>query len=492
MRNSHNILYNKFRVKDNHYIYDTYSNEILQVSEVTWDIVDDYLCNPEDRAALFAKYDHSMEQIRNAIRDVEEGIANGYLHPLNVTKMHFYSDPSELLRSVRCRLPQLSLDITERCNFRCRYCEYTYDAQRRNGQRDMSWKTALNAINVYTQHSKETDRAFSFWGGEPLLNFPLIQRVVEYVRYQYPKDDSVHFSFTTNATCITEEIAEFLITNNFNLLVSLDGPRHIHDKYRVTAAGNGTFDKTVEGLRRILRKDKRYYKNHVRFNCVLTPKTSFSDVFSFFSTDEIATRAGSVTLSWASDSGHFFPKYGTFTDEQKAYLWTTYCKAAKRGELNSSIVRRSYELEMLQFVKRCRHSIEDRIPPNGCCAPLLKKMHVDVDGNIHVCQQIPYTRNAVGNVNANGINYQAIENLVKEYTENSIQECRYCWAVRLCNAVCYKDFIREHQWDGSARLSICGLVKNKLHRSLQRYSSLIEENPNAFDYLKRVKIAMPV
>lgn len=88
--NSNNILYAKFQTKDNHYIYDTYSNEILQVSKVTWDIIDDYLKNPENKTEIFDKHmnkhNYTKEELLEAIKDIKEGRDNGYLQPTNIKK----------------------------------------------------------------------------------------------------------------------------------------------------------------------------------------------------------------------------------------------------------------------------------------------------------------------------------------------------------------------------------------------------------------------
>jgi uncharacterized protein len=491
VNNSRNILYAKFKTEDNHYIYDTYSDEILQVSKATWDIIDDYFNNADDKVALFNKHVHAREHVLKAINDIEEGIHNAYLRPCNITTMHFYREPGILIDNIKRRVPQLSLEVTQRCNFRCRYCRYTYDVNRSCRGRDMTWQTALNAIDVYMAHSGDADRrSISFWGGEPLLGFPLIRRIVEHMKSEYP-GEHVNYNFTTNASLIAEKIAQFLIDNDFSLLVSLDGPQHIHDRYRINAAGKGTFNKTVEGLQKILRKNEHYYNTNVSFNCVLTPLTDFSEVFSFFSTNEL-TKGGNVQISMASSFENFFyQKYGTYTTQQQSYLREIYKDAAIRGELESNVmIRRIYERAMLKIATRSRCELKDQVAPNGCCAPLMKKMQVTVDGNIHLCERGTYY-NPVGNVNGCGIDYSSVLNLVREYTDNSLKECQHCWAVRMCTA-CYKDFIRDHKWYGATRNVRCENIRRFLLDYLRLYSHILEKSPRAFEYIKKISIHLPV
>jgi hypothetical protein len=121
------ILYAKFKTKDNHYIYDTHTNEILQVSEVLWTVIDEYLNEPSAcDLALLERYGYKTKEVHQAFHEIDIGISKGYFTPCNIDRMQFSktANENELIEHIKRRIPHLSLDVTEQCNFRCRYCTF--------------------------------------------------------------------------------------------------------------------------------------------------------------------------------------------------------------------------------------------------------------------------------------------------------------------------------------------------------------------------------
>jgi len=109
----------------------------------------------------------------------------------------------------------LILKITNNCNLRCIYC-YREDNP---GKKDMEFKTAKNAIDYIL---KRDDRLkLQFTGGEPLLNFRLIERVVDYCRDRYP-DKNISYAIQTNGTLLEEGIIEKIKELDIKIGVSLD------------------------------------------------------------------------------------------------------------------------------------------------------------------------------------------------------------------------------------------------------------------------------
>jgi uncharacterized protein len=115
---------------------------------------------------------------------------------------------------------QLILEITTACNFRCRYCTYSdnYEFTRSHGFDNMSVGTAQKAIDYYFKNYEVVAErnptrvpVISFYGGEPLFNFPLVKHVVSYVKKQYKKyEESVSFHITTNGYLLLYENTRFL------------------------------------------------------------------------------------------------------------------------------------------------------------------------------------------------------------------------------------------------------------------------------------------
>lgn len=122
-------------------------------------------------------------------------------------------DPDEdsIYREImRTGLQELMINVTEKCNLRCRYCVYSgiYENQRVHGLSNMDTKTALKAIDMYFKYLEESAPynpirrpSIRFYGGEPLINFKLIKEVVNYIEDTYP-DYNVKYTLTTNATLL--------------------------------------------------------------------------------------------------------------------------------------------------------------------------------------------------------------------------------------------------------------------------------------------------
>ena len=116
---------------------------------------------------------------------------------------------------------QLYLAVSESCNFRCKYCRQ----KKTSAIENMSIAEIKNAIDVFYKVAK-IPKSIVFFGGEPLLNFDGIKYAISYVR---SFDDNISFSMVINGSLCTKEIADFLSSNNVEVIVSLDGPARYHN-----------------------------------------------------------------------------------------------------------------------------------------------------------------------------------------------------------------------------------------------------------------------
>lgn len=134
------------------------------------------------------------------------------------------------------------------------------------GHKDMDWETAKKAIDFLKLHSDKAEEThIGFYGGEPLMNFPLIKQAAEYALDVF--NGKMTFAMTTNATLVSDEIADFLMRHDFNIIVSLDGPEELHDANRIMVDGKGSYTKTVQGIKKLLEAEKRWKKeSKISFN----------------------------------------------------------------------------------------------------------------------------------------------------------------------------------------------------------------------------------
>ncbi len=141
------------------------------------------------------------------------------------------------------------------CNLDCKYCFYLEKEKLYPDER--KWKMSDEVLDKYIREYIEQQSAprvdFAWQGGEPtLLGVGYFRKVVE-LQKKYANGKEIHNAFQTNGTLLDDEWGQFLAENQFLVGLSIDGPRHLHDHYRVDKKQNGTFDEVVRGLN-VLKK----------------------------------------------------------------------------------------------------------------------------------------------------------------------------------------------------------------------------------------------
>jgi uncharacterized protein len=159
-----------------------------------------------------------------------------------------------LAAKVRTRLSRLpdftSLHlfvVTLRCDHSCQYCQVSRVSEDREAF-DMTEETAERAIDLMLQ-SPSPELKVEFQGGEPLLNFPLIEYVVKEVNRRAAGRD-VGFVITSNLANLTDEMLEFAVQHRIHFSTSLDGPEELHNANR-PRPGRNSWAKAIAGIRRV-------------------------------------------------------------------------------------------------------------------------------------------------------------------------------------------------------------------------------------------------
>jgi len=273
----------KIKTKNFNYIYDVNTNNFLKVDEVVFEIVDDIYELSKDE--IINKWKGRFHEI-----DLERAVSNIYFSIEKEGLFSFKSPSSikfplsqkEIVERLDNSVDQITLAVTEQCNLRCFYCIYSgkFPWRRRHSSKTMNWSCAKRAIDFYLVHSKDNPTpALTFYGGEPFLNFSLIKKCITYIR---DKGGKLHFGVTTNGTLLDETIINFLIKNDVRLTISLDGPKEIHDRYRKSIQGNGSYDKIIANLQRIRKNSKKYFFSKIGFNIVISPPFKLKLIKEFF------------------------------------------------------------------------------------------------------------------------------------------------------------------------------------------------------------------
>ena len=247
------IIFKTFRTYKHPYLYDRHTNSLVVLNEEEFQELRNVEIGklPWEESTIVKKYqDFGM---------LQEIVVEKIEHPCTQIVEHY----------LNTRLNQLTLQVTQQCNLRCAYCAYSgiYEGNRTHSCLRMDWDTAKKAIDFFLSRTPETSRVvIGFYGGEPLLEFELIKKCVEYAKSQV-EGKEIRFNMTTNGTLLSDEVVDFLVENDVMLSISLDGSEEEHDANRKFVNGKGSFSTIIKNIMRI--KD-RYPEYDKRINIMTT------------------------------------------------------------------------------------------------------------------------------------------------------------------------------------------------------------------------------
>ncbi len=452
------------------YIYDTNRNAIIAVSEYVYNFLKKNM-----------KHLNHLEMVKDKCHTVNTMIKDGYLSNNKIQKIEHPA--TEYLEDILDnKLQTLTLQITQQCNLRCKYCVYSGSyINRRHSDKIMSFDIAKRGIDFLIEHSRNSQILnLGFYGGEPLLEYDLIKQCVNYIQ-EKAEGKKVTFNITTNATLLNEENIKFFMENNIDIMISLDGPKEIHNKNRVFAAnGRGTFDVIVEKLEMIKKTFPNYY-GKIHFNSVIDPKMDLNCFNEFFSNSEllkdslINTNFVSTDYMLEEDEKEwsiidYFDKYEY--EKFKMFL-------SKLGRFDAKNVSKVAEaafdsMKMALFTMRTNtQNLTNTMHPGGACIPGVRKLFMNIEGDLFPCEKCSETSSImkIGNIKT-GFDIEAVSKLlnVGKVIED---KCKNCWAVRLCE-ICPVSIDDNGVLSERRKLENCRDILSSRELQLKNYCMLKE------------------
>jgi len=145
---------------------------------------------------------------------------------------------------------KVCLFLNHACNLRCTYC-YNGD----KFDRRMPWEVAARGVEMAFEGPTDRRAMITFFGGEPLMEMPLIERVVDHAEAEASRRDRrLRFVVVTNGTLLKGVALDFLLHHDAYVGVSLDGCREAHDATRRYRDGRSSYDRVVGNLRTFLER----------------------------------------------------------------------------------------------------------------------------------------------------------------------------------------------------------------------------------------------
>ena len=253
-------MIHRYKLGGMNMVIDTCSGSVHAVDDIAYELIGGFEEKTREELieALSARFDAQKSEIEEAYDDIAELKAAGKLFAPDT----FEPMAGELKSRTAGVVKALCLHVAHTCNLNCSYCFASQGKY--SGERAlMSFEVGKRALdflieNSGTRHNLEVD----FFGGEPLMNFDVVKRLTEYARsIEKEHNKNFRFTLTTNGVLIDDEVIDFANREMSNVVLSLDGRKEVHDRFRVDYAGNGSFDKIVPKFQKLVssRGGKGYY-----------------------------------------------------------------------------------------------------------------------------------------------------------------------------------------------------------------------------------------
>jgi len=460
-----NVIIKPFSTPMGNYIYDRETNAILALKHDEYEVfkrVYKKQANEADQKILKAFQERGFCK-ESQLEKIE--------HPAS-QYLEFYLEN---------KVEKITLQVTQDCNLRCSYCTYSgmYE-QRGHTNKTMSYETMKKSVDFLMEHSMNSEHVnIGFYGGEPLLAFENIKKLIAYIKKQYPYKD-LTYSMTTNGTVFNDEIIKFLSTNKISLTISIDGPKEVHDKNRVFANGEGSFDPMMKNLLYIKKKDLEFF-NSISFNTVIAPGNDYQCLTDFFNANDIIEDNTFFSTSLNGFNSKELIEYDElyFINYQ---IERTKMLLASLGLISEDRVSKLLSQEMARVVRFHKDlgsstGLTHAAHPGGPCIPGSKRLMVDVNGNFFPCERVSEASVSMqmGNLES-GFDLeksQAILNI----GQLSLEECKRCWNFIHCG-MCAAAADDTERFSKEEKLKHCGTASYETLSMLKTICLLKENNYN--------------
>ena len=239
-------------------VLDICSGGVHVVDDVAYDMIAMFEGNDRETvlAAMAEKYPDA--DVSECYRQVEGLKAAGKLF----TPDNFQPMAGKLKQKTSGVVKALCLHIAHSCNLNCSYC-FASQGKYHGERALMSFEVGKRALDFLIENSgTRRNLEVDFFGGEPLMNFQVVKDLVAYARsIEKEKGKNFRFTLTTNGVLVDEDVIEFANRECHNVVLSLDGRKEVHDRFRVDYAGKGSWEKIVPKFQQFVqaREGKGYY-----------------------------------------------------------------------------------------------------------------------------------------------------------------------------------------------------------------------------------------
>ncbi|MBO6262799.1 MAG: thioether cross-link-forming SCIFF peptide maturase [Clostridia bacterium] len=244
-------------------VLDVCSGAVHAVDDVAYDLISIYQTTEKDEAvrSVCLKYKDkgvTEKDVLSCYDEITYLKDDGQLF----TEDKFEPIAGKLKQKTSGVIKALCLHVAHTCNLNCSYC-FASQGKYHGDRAVMSFETGKRALDFLVENSgTRRNLEVDFFGGEPLLNFDVVKKLVAYARsIEKQKNKNFRFTLTTNGMLIDDDVIDFANKEMSNVVLSLDGRKEIHDRFRVDYAGRGSWEQIVPKFQKLVkaRGGKNYY-----------------------------------------------------------------------------------------------------------------------------------------------------------------------------------------------------------------------------------------
>ena len=419
-------MIHQYKLSGYNIVLDVCSGSVHMVDEVAYDIIG--LFEEKSREEILL----SMEEKYASRSDISrEDLAECYaqVRALKDAGKLFAPDTFEpmaglLKQKTAGVVKALCLHIAHTCNLNCAYC-FASQGKYHGERAIMSYEVGKQALDFLIAHSgSRRNLEVDFFGGEPLMNFQVVKDLVAYARsIEKEKGKNFRFTLTTNGVLVDDDVIQWANQECSNVVLSLDGRKEIHDRFRVDYAGNGSWEKIVPKFQKFVeaRGGKDYYMRgtftHANPDFLKDIQTMLDLGFNELSMEPVVCSAGDPSALTQEDMDVVMDQY-----EKLAELMLKKDKEGKPFTFYHYMIDLSGGPCIYKRISGCGSGTE--------------YMAVTPWGDLYPCHQfVGEERFKLGNI-WDGVTNSSVQDEFAACNVYAHKECRDCWARLYCSGGC--------------------------------------------------------
>lgn len=432
--------------KDNkHIVFLPESLKLFLVSEDVGNILEHYELDPLNHKLMVERWMYSESYIENLLKYFKDK-----------AKINTSKDPIWENREPKT----LCLFISQDCNLKCSYCFADHGAFG-GCEKLMTIDIAKKCFNKIL--SKKFNNYVLFFGGEPFLNFSLMEELEE---YGHQMGLEIKYATITNGTIMNDAIEKFINEKLFSLCISLDGPKEINDLQRHGSV-RSVHDQVVMTIKRV-----RDNPTPLFIKCTATKKSinKLTEIAEYISALGVKSIAFAPVSRIPHESELFISD-----DEFEMYARELSCILVKNinqlalGETEIGISPIFSILRQLVTKTRVIHH----------CSAGREYIAVTADGDVYPCHEFvgieEFKMGNIDDANFPGDAYDKIKHVLNCHSVYAFEVCQSCWARFLCGGDCA---VRSYIYNGDLFRPTerkCILIKSILEALLPEIAEIFQD-----------------